>query len=167
MNVEVKITGSLARQLKKRVNQYHFEVGILKDGPYYEPESNADGLIDRQLGSFAGGPIRKKTRQWRGQMISDVAKANMDRLGFNFFARPFKDESQEIVKFTKAYLLFLFRNSSLKRVENLLQAVVRNPILRGDYGTNSEFTEANKGFNRYMIDTGQMFRAIRARAVKK
>jgi hypothetical protein len=48
-----------------------------------------------------------------------------------------------------------------------LQAIVRNPILRGDYGKNKKETIKRKGFDRYMIDTGQFFNSIIARVTKK
>jgi hypothetical protein len=59
-----------------------------------------------------------------------------------------------------------FGRSEMKRVQNLLQAVIRNPILRGDYGRNAMSTARNKGFNRLFIDTGQFFRAIKAKVTR-
>jgi hypothetical protein len=50
---------------------------------------------------------------------------------------------------------------------NAIQAIVRNPILRGDYGRNNLFTQKVKGFNRLMIDTGQFFNNIKARVFKR
>jgi hypothetical protein len=52
----------------------------------------------------------------------------------------------------------------LKRLgfETCLQAIVRNPILKGEYGRNSRLTQKIKGFNRYMIDTAQLFKNIKA-----
>lgn len=55
-------------------------------------------------------------------------------------------------------------NMSKKRLENLLQAIVRNPILRLEYGKNTATAADNKGFDRHLFDTGQMFKAITARA---
>ncbi len=40
-------------------------------------------------------------------------------------------------------------------------------MLRGDYGPNSELTRKIKGFDRYMIDTAQLFKAIKAKCVVK
>jgi hypothetical protein len=94
--------------------------------------------------------------------ISQVSKENRERLGFNYLQRPFKDRSSEIVKFTREFFKLAFGKSEKKRAENLLQAVVRNPMLRGDYGPNAPLTKKIKGFDRAMIDTAQLFKAIKA-----
>ncbi len=49
-----------------------------------------------------------------------------------------------------------------KRCENLLQAIVRNPILRGEYGKQGRSTTRTKGFYSPMIDTAQLFKSIKA-----
>ena len=50
------------------------------------------------------------------------------------------------------------------RAENLLQAIVRNPMLRGDYGPNLQRRRRKRrGSDRAMIgDTAQLFKAIKA-----
>ena len=67
------------------------------------------------------------------------------------------------MKFTDAFFKLAFGASEKKRAENLLQACVRNPIRAGEYGPNSPLTVLIKGFDRAMIDTGQLFKAIKAR----
>jgi hypothetical protein len=52
-------------------------------------------------------------------------------------------------------------------MENLAQAIIRNPILRGDYGSNSALTRKIKGFDRFMFDTGQLFQSIKAKVLKR
>jgi hypothetical protein len=81
---------------------------------------------------------------------------------------PFKQKSSDIIKFSRAYLNLIFANKpSIRNVENLLQAIVRNPILRGDYGHNKKKTADAKGFDRHLFDTGQMFKAIKAKVTKR
>lgn len=58
----------------------------------------------------------------------------------------------------------MLENLSIKRVENLLQAVVRNPILKLEYGDNTAITADMKGFDRHLFGTGQTFKAIKAKA---
>lgn len=155
---------NFANNLKGRFGKYKFEVGILQDSPYMVPARGKRGLHGEDvLTSYAGIKIRKETSNDSGQLVSDVSKANRDRLGFNYLSKPFEDKTSEAVKFTNEFFKYAFGHSQLKRAENLLQACVRNPILRGDYGTNSELTQKIKGFNHPMIDTAQLFRSIQAR----
>lgn len=88
----------------------------------------------------------------------------MKRLNINLLQAPFKDANNaDIVKFMQAFLKSAVAGRSMKRVENLLQAVVRNPILRLDYGRNKSSTADAKGFDRHLFDTGQMFQAIKVK----
>ena len=58
---------------------------------------------------------------------------------------------------------YLICKVSRQRIINAVQAVVRNPILRGAYGKNSAKTAKTKGFNKLLMDTGQLFKNIKAR----
>ena len=140
------------------------EVGILDDKPHKDPLAETT--------TYAGGPVRKTGRQSSDQTTGDVLISNMERLGINLLSDPFQNEkSTDILRFTQTFLKMALSNGKVgqKRVENLLQAIVRNPILRQQYGSNDLLTQIHKGFNRHLFDTGQMFKAIKARAkrVKK
>jgi len=163
--MRLEIDKRFKQKLKGRVERFQFEVGILNDGPYMVPQKGKRGLKGEDVTSnYAGGPVRKKSRKDSGMTISDISKENRDRLGFNYLSKPFEKRNLDRARFTKAFLQLVFSlNNSKKRVENLFQAVVRNPILRGDYGPNSPLTKKIKGFDRAMIDTAQLFKAIRAR----
>lgn len=154
---------SFTSKLAGRFGKYNFEVGVLQDGPYKKPRRGERGKKGQDvLSTYAGGPIRKKSRQTSGQTISDVSKANRERLGVNYLSAPFQKKSSDIIKFTNEFFKLVFGRSEKRRAENLLQAVVRNPILRGEYGDNSPLTQRIKGFNRGMIDTAQLFKSILA-----
>lgn len=49
-----------------------------------------------------------------------------------------------------------------KRTENAAIALVRNQILRKDFGSNAESTEKQKGFDMPLVRTGAMFSSIKA-----
>jgi hypothetical protein len=152
-----------AKKLQGRFGKYDFQVGVLTDGEYKKPRRGVRGLGGRDvLSAYAGGPVRKKSREPAGVSISEVSKANRERLGFNYLKEPFKKQSSDIIKFTDAFFKLAFGKSQKRRAENLLQAVVRNPILKGEYGDNSAITRRIKGFNRGMIDTAQLFKALKA-----
>lgn len=151
------------KNLQGRFGKYDFQVGILEDGPHFEAKRGERGKKGQDvLAQYAGGPVRKATRTPSGSSIADVSRENRDRLGFNYLSEPFKKKSSDIVKFTNEFFKLAFGRSEKRRAENLLQAIVRNPILRGDYGANSALTQRIKGFDRKMIDTAQLFKAIQA-----
>lgn len=166
---------ALDKRFKKRVqgrfNRFQFEVGVLNDGPYKVPKRGVPGLKGADvITMYAGGPRRQVTNRPSGKSISDVSEANRERLGFNYLSKPFEDQNSEIIKFSKEFFKLAMGKSGAneKRTVNLLQAIVRNPILRGEYGgPNSALTKRIKGFNRPMIDTAQLFKALRARMLKR
>ena len=172
--MKIHIQAGFKDRLRGRFGKYEFEVGILQDKPHYWPSYGPTSKLAKEspprTGLYAGGPVRKifrgsyKGRPYSNDSIADVSRQNRDRLGFNYLAKPFENKSTDIMKFTKEFFRLAFGKSEKKRCENLLQAIVRNPILKGDYGPQSERSFKTKGFNRPMIDTAQLFKAIKARA---
>lgn len=154
--MNINLGRSWTKTLKSRVERYEFEVGVLDDKPHREPTA--------QIGNYAGGPVRSASRKHSTQSVADVLIANMERLNINILLRPFQEKSSDIIRFTNEFLKMVVAKSNIKRVENLLQAIVRNPILRKEYGDNNAATADAKGFDRHLIDTAQMFKNLRARA---
>lgn len=161
--LELKLDNRFLKKIKGTVEGYEFQVGVLQDKPHQVAEDKKKGLT-----SYAGGPTRKKSRSRSGLTISQVSEKLRKHTGINLYTRPFKStKNKDIVKFIAEFFNVVSGRSQPRRLENLLQAVVRNPILRGDYGRNSSVTRGIKGFDRLMIDTGQLFKSIIARAVKR
>lgn len=162
--MKIELDKSFIKKLEKRVNRYRFEVGVLDDKPHFYPSSKGGTLLSTpDLKSYAGGPARKQTRDPSNKTVGEVLVDNMVRLGKNILLEPFKDKNAPLLKFMDRFLKMVIARKSPRRVENLLQAVVRNPILKQEYGQNSGKTAREKGFNRHLIDTSQMFKAIKAR----
>lgn len=154
---------SFKKKLSGKINRFEFEVGVLENKPHNEPQDHGR-FEEPKLTSYAGGPVRKQSRQKSEKDTGEILVENMKRLNINLLLRPFQETSSDILKFTKAFLSYaLDGKSGLKRVENLLQAVVRNPILKKEYGQNKAPTADAKGFDRHLFDTGQMFKAIKAK----
>lgn len=152
-------------KLKKRVESYEAVAGI-KIAPRREPAK------PRSIGQYAGGAIRKTVPARSGITSVQVAGFVMNFAG-NIFTIPFQIASnQDILKFSRVYVKELLkgRGASIvnnNRVKNLMQAIIRNPILRGDYRLHDKKTKAKKGFERSLIDTGQFFRSIQVIIKKK
>lgn len=156
MSITFKLDKRFSSQAKGILEKYQFEVGILQDKAHKEARDQGAGLS-----SYAGGPTRKTSGRSSGKTISEVSQELRARTGINIFTQPFfSKKNKEILDFVHAYFELCAGKTQKKRVENLLQAIVRNPILRGDYGRNSPQTAKIKGFNRFLIDTSQLFRAI-------
>ncbi len=135
--------------------QYSFEVGVLQDGPHKVALPKSRGLR-----VVAGGPARKTGSKVEGT-LAEVSEENRKKT--ELFTKPFKKKTSDITKFTREFFKLTFKKSTVKKVEVFLQAIVRNPILKGAYGDNTAKTAKTKGFNRFMIDTGQFFRSIKAK----
>jgi hypothetical protein len=163
----IKFQRGVRKQLLGRFGKYQFEVGILENKPHYQAQPDGPLNMGENLKTFAGGPARRQTRVPSGISVAEVSKENRARLGFNYLKVPFKNKSADIVKFSREFFKIAFGKSEKRRAENLLQAIVRNPILRGDYGGNTRGTAIAKGFDRHMIDTAQLFKSIRARCIVK
>lgn len=162
--MKIQLDSRFKKRTQGLFGKYQFTVGVLEDKPYKIPKRGARGQRGRDvLKSYAGGPARQVTHRKSGQTLADISEANRKRMGVNYLTEPFKRRSSDIIRFTDSFFRLVFGRGQKKRAENLLQAVVRNPILRGDYGPNSKLTITIKGFNRYMIDTAQLFRALRAK----
>jgi hypothetical protein len=155
----IKLDRRFYKQAKGTFEKYDFRVGVLEDKAHKLAEPKSKGLK-----SYAGGPARKTSRQSSGMSVSDVSQSLRKQTGINFYTRPFRSKkNKDILNFLNSFFDLCAGRSQPRRAENLLQAIVRNPILRGDYGRNTRATAKAKGFNRLMIDTAQLFRAITAK----
>lgn len=161
--MKIQLDKRFIKKLQGRFGKYDFEVGVLDDANYKNPRRGERGKKGADvLARYAGGPVRKKSRTDSGKTIAEVSKANRERMGVNYLTAPFEKRTSDIIKFSNEFFKLAFGRSEKRRAENLLQAIVRNPILKGTYGSNSEITEKIKGFNRGMIDTAQLFKRIKA-----
>lgn len=155
INAKFHTSESLTRFLNTRLRGFDVEVGILENKP-------AAKWKHQQAGQLAGGP-----RNRQGGSNKEVSlQALMDKFNtaFNILLAPWRKESnKDIVLLIREMVRNLANKSDRRRFLNTAQAVVRNPISRGEYGKNSAAWAHIKGFNRLMINTGRFFTAIRAR----
>lgn len=161
--MQLKMGNDWNKKIARQIKGFEFEVGVLKDKVHPRPERGS-------LKNYAGGPSRKIARGVNGKAsIGEILIFNMKRTNTDFLREPFQEKTSDIMKFTKEFLklAFNYKGVNTKRVENLLQAVVRNPILRLDYGANSSRATKTKGFDRHLFDTSAMFQAIKAKVYKR
>lgn len=157
--MQLKLDPKFRKKMQARFDRFDMQVGILEDANHRNAAPASKGLA-----SYAGGPLRKKGSP--GELtIAEVAEEIRKEQNVEWLEGPFKNRSSDILKFTDGFLRMASgkATSMRKRVENLMQAIVRNPILRGDYGSNSAQARKWKTFDRYLMDTGQFFKGITAK----
>lgn len=156
----IKLRRPIDETLKVKVNGYTFQVGVLQSKIRRK-------ALPPHLGSknMAGGPARK-LGVYASISNNEVSKHLRNYLNFNYLVKPFSKKTDDAVRMLKVFFDICFTENGatkIKRLENLLQAIVRNPFLRGDYGPNSARAILIKGFSRKGIDTGQLFKSITAK----
>lgn len=152
------------KKVRGSIKDYEVEVGVLQDSVHRAP-------IPNTTTSVAGGPARRKGGATRST-VSQVSEYVRRATGINFYTLPFSiGTNRQILEFTQAYIKGLMSPNGVlsqrRRIENLLQAIVRNPIARGDYGGNTPAAARSKGFSRLLVDTGQLFKSITARVRRR
>ncbi len=141
--------------LSKRLGKYEVEVGLLEDAPAAKWKKERKRL--------AGGPANKEAGSDKNTTLREVF-AHWAQV-YNLLLAPLRAEGNkdvvEVIGRMVADLVTLGRQK--QQFLNAVQALIRNPISRGDYGKNSKEWAKAKGFNRLLINTGKMFKNIKAR----
>lgn len=164
--MKIQLPNDFKKSISRDIEKYNCEVGILEDKPYRFPLENSQSFRKAAQGTYAGGPVRKASRNRSDKTIGQILVENMVRMKRDILKEPFeKNGDKDMREFAKRFLDMALAKASKNRVTNLIQAMVRNPILKEKYGKNSEYTEDVKGFNRHLIDTAQTFKAIKARVI--
>lgn len=154
----LKIEGNnFVKTIQVELDKYEVEVGILADKPIY-------AAIKGKYKSYAGLRLAAVSRFVKGTLVG-LAK-DLDRR-YDWLERPWRlEENQDVQQVVDDIVESINMNHSGKqRVLNGMQAVVRNPILGDYYGRNSDKWANIKGFNKFLMWTGQFFQNIKARYV--
>lgn len=165
--VEFKLEKGIATKLKGRYQGHSLLTGVLNSKYHYAAQRWKPSKPEN-MKTFLGGKARKQTNVIDGKM-KDIFIEAQNTVGVNLLSAPLKQKkSKDIMSLLNWFFKMVQgSNSAIKRLENALQALIRNPILRGDYGGNTELTAKIKGFDRLFIDTGQVFKNITAKVAKK
>lgn len=157
--LQITLDKRFKQKIVGKLTRHQFEVGILQDKAHKNPQSKRKGLT-----SVDGMKVRKKKAR---SSIKLSAVSRWNRKKVNYLQAPFKKANNPDLKdFIAAMYGFISNNIGQRRVIALLRAVVRNPMRRNVYGPNARSTVRTKGFNRYTIDTGQLYQNIKARITR-
>lgn len=150
-------------RLAARYGRFELRAGILRDGPHYAPLPRSKGLT-----SFEGRPARKKSRK-RESTLQAVGRRIRRVHRVDYLRAPFESRQSKEIRALMRELgrLLTQKSKSIRSVSEALRRVIREPIRRKRYGTNSPFTQRMKGFNHRLWDTAQFYRAIVAKVTSK
>jgi hypothetical protein len=147
----------ISKKIQKEIGNYNFEVGILQNAP--------KKLAKRKsFKNFAGLKVSAIGSTSTKVSLAEVAKYTDKKFGW--LKKPFKEpKNKEVLALVREIANQTFSKNTIdnKRLENAVQAVIRNPILRSDYGNNAQSTIKQKGFDKLGIHTSQLFKAIKAK----
>jgi hypothetical protein len=147
--------------LRGKIERFRFQAGVLEDRIYKLPGHG--------MKSLAGKKVRRVSGKASGMTISQVSASARKKLRFNYLTAAFKEKNRknaDAMRMMRVFWDLVFKQgkiSSKRRLENSIQAVLRNPLTRADYGRNKRTTAKIKGSNRKFIDTGQLFKALTAK----
>lgn len=153
--MKLELSKNFKERLQGKFGHYEFEVGILTDKPHRGSAPKKKGIKN-----VAGGPSRYAGKKSGGTVaeVSSYLQKSSD-----YLQDPFKKKSSDIIKFMKEFWAYAWKTTESPRLTNLVQAIVRNPLARGDYGPNKASTIRTKGFDRFGIDSAQLFNNIKCR----
>ncbi len=152
--MELKIN-NLSKKLAFKLDKYQVEVGLLNNKPRKKP-------LFGKYKTYAGKILLREGKASKGADMVEVAKVLDKR--YKWLRKPFLlANNKEVVAVLNDIVKDMNGQDLKKRILNGFQAVVRNPILRGEYGINTAKWAKRKGFNNLLMMTGQFFKSINAR----
>lgn len=191
----IEIKGSVSPNIKKkfrnRFEKFEWRAGLFEEDwnkPHFPARSiytktgkrkkkksaftTVDGLKARKKGtvrsvanSSAIGPVRLPTMRQILHKANHTARKDIIKAPFE------KRGTLAMWKLRRAIVGFLMAErpggKHRKRVDAALVNVIRDPIRRRAYGKNSREWAKEKGFNRLLFDTGQLWKAIKSKVVRK
>lgn len=158
--MKIEFKNAFMKNLEREFQKVTVEVGLLTASRRHPP------VVPNSPRSLYGVTARRASGKSTNETMKEVFQSMSSR--YDFLLKPFSMSSNEdVMNLARNFWKYFFGRSAAKRLENLAQAIIRNPILKRKYGSNAQKTIETKGFDHVMIDTGQMFKSITARVVKR
>lgn len=158
--IEIKLPDNL---LEKEIDEFEsqrVQVGVLDKAKMASiPRSRKKGLSRIKGTSYPRRKIHKKSKILT---VTKLAEYMDEYYGFISDA-PLVPSNTDLIKVTNELIKIFNGDLDPRRVENAAIAIIRNPIIRMDYGRNAASTEKEKGFNRPLVDSATLFNNITAK----
>jgi hypothetical protein len=161
INIKFKIDPKELMDIAKGMEKdLYMEYGYFKDHTLNEPgkglKSLGKGIKAKEVGNSVSGS-------------SQVALSSKLEDKYGFLSKPaHKDSSerQEVIEELISYKIYGNKESKKKLLE-ATKAMILAPILHDKYGRNSEKTAKDKGFNKFLISTGDTIKRLQVKLNKK
>lgn len=154
--MKMTLDNNFKKRMGARFSQYEFEVGVLRNVRHRSELPRSRGLK-----SFMGGPALKTSNKYDRETVAEISSSFQAK--DQYLTKPLKKNTAEIQRFKEEAVKLSLGRSKIKRVQDALAMVIVKPILERRYRQNGLRRTLEKGFNRYMIATGQFVRNIKAR----
>lgn len=153
--------GAIIRDLFAIEGQ-HVVVGVLKTGTIARRPARPLRQLQLTPGTVRNAVDRKASK--RKVLLTQVAEWLEEDRGL-FSKAMGKAGNKQLNELVEMFAQLAQGNDPViqRRLENACRSIVRNPMLRREYGINSEATAKGKGFNHWGINTGTLFKAIEAK----
>jgi hypothetical protein len=163
--VRLKLNTKKAQlELSKQVNDQYVVVGILDSDTFSRfPQKNK--LLrqikgrDKSLVAMRKGKFNRKLSLRQLAMILDAKRG--------IFRHALKYDDGGKRQLAEDFLNLKKTETDIKRLQNNAQAIVKVPLLNKSYGKNKPSTIKRKGFDRFGVQTGQLFENIKGRYYAK
>lgn len=155
--IKVKLSESFLDKEVKEFEAQRVTVGILDKSKYAaiaKPKSS--GL--KSMKGYPASYIKKRDKTLPLWQLADFLDYH-----YGFISKAAMNPNNADLVLVMNELKRIFDgNVNPKRIENAAIALVRNQILRRDFGSNAESTQSQKGFDMPLVRTGAMFSSIKA-----
>ncbi|MGD1455301.1 hypothetical protein [Vibrio harveyi] len=174
INLDIDIDLTNLEEKVKDFNSHHIRIGVLDDNKTTRrPDRN------KPLKSFQGKSASRVMVGAKGRTNLKMTKlAEYLDERYRVFSDAEKNfKNQDVVRVTNELVKMLNSDQVspelIRRIESAARALIRNPIMRKDFGSNSQKTVKGgvgynghkvegKGFDWPMVDTGSFFNSIKA-----
>lgn len=160
----IELELDVTEMIKARVsliNSIEITVGVLdKSLAHYEAEPKVKGYRD-----IGGEKVRKKSSKKSPDTTAQIL-AELESFGLfsGVLSDPENKDLLDMVEILQSiYAKGEIGSKEERRLINACQAMIRNRIIDKRLGDNADTTVKEKGFDRPLMDTGQLFEAIKAR----
>lgn len=170
------------KKLEKKLGGYEFKVGLFPEDagkPHYPAKSiyTKTGKLKKAKSAYTTiDGMKARRRASSKQFISfmlpsmrEILELACGYVGRDIVKAPFMRQSWSTSRKLRAAIYRFLRDSTAERrkvVEQAMLNMVRDPIRKRAYGSNSLSWILTKGFNRRLFDTGQLWKNLKAKVVR-
>lgn len=158
LSINIKLDEDFLKENVRDFESQRLRIGILDDAFARKARSKREGFAKLE----DTGINRRKIKGKSKLPMKDLAKILDTEYGV--FSNAVNNANNLDLNLVTQELIKAFSNGTVskRRIINAAEALIQNPILRREFGSNSKSTQQVKGFDRPIIDTGAFYSSIKA-----